>query len=251
MKYTLLQQLLPLLEEYESRTGDTAESTPADFAAWLQQHKSTAAAPASLAATPNPGPTLPAGARVTPDQHETAESLITKLLTFVYRYVRGYARQALAGTPLVSFDDFTYLMTLYTAGPQTKSELMARNIHEKATGTEIIRRLQRNLFLTEEPHATDRRSKLLRITKAGQAMLFRVLGPMSQVAEMAAGNLTPAERQQLVLLLHKLDAFHYDIFAGSRPTSFEALVMTFFQNAAGGKPSNRPQLTPDTLLGSR
>lgn len=227
MNYDLLQELLPLLTDYQR---STTTPSAAGFGAWLQMHAPT------LPATPDY-----ATARTAPNEHETVESLLTKLLTFVYRYVRGYARQALADTPLTSSDDFTYLIALYTGGPLTKSDIIARNIHEKATGTEVIKRLLKHGFITEEPHATDRRRKLLRITEAGRGLLFQVLGRMSQVAQMAAGNLTGPERHQLVHLLHKLDAFHYPVFAAHRPGSFPELVAAFFpDSAAGWQPSTLP-----------
>ncbi|WP_046246733.1 MarR family winged helix-turn-helix transcriptional regulator [Hymenobacter terrenus] len=227
MNYTLLSELLPLLAQYQQTTEPEAQNA-AGFAAWLHFQQTPVLAD------------LPAGhypaARTPANPYETDASVLTKLLTFVYRYVRGYTRHALGGTPLVGFDDFIYLISLFAGGPGTRSELMLRNIHEKAAGTEVIRRLLRHELVTEGPHPTDRRRKVLQISETGRQILLGVMGRMSQVAQMATGDLTPAELQQLVHLLHRLDAFHYPIFAGSRPDSFTDLVAAHFPGVAPNWP---------------
>lgn len=214
LSYALLQELLPLLAEFEAaHPGTKGPSALPAFLSWL---------PAQVPAAPA-APTY-AEARVAPNEHETPESLLGKLITFLYRYVRSYSRLALADTPLVTFDDFTYLIMLFAEGPFSKSELIARNIQEKATGTEVIRRLLKNQLVSEGPHASDRRRKVLQITPAGEALLSWVLPRMSQISQLSAGNLSPAELTQLVHLLHKLDAFHHPIFAGTKADNFDAFA---------------------------
>ncbi len=106
----------------------------------------------------------------------------------------------------------------------SKTDVIARNVHEKASGTEVIKRLLAHGLVAEQAHATDRRSKLLTITEAGRGVLGQVFGRMDQAAQLIAGDLTPAERAQLLYLLQKLDAFHHPIYAGSRPASFDQLL---------------------------
>ncbi|WP_310396750.1 hypothetical protein [Hymenobacter sp.] len=214
LRYALLQELLPLLAEFEAARPDApGPDALRAFLDWLPTQAQAA-----------PGAPTYASARMAPNPYETPESLLGKLVTFMYRYVRGYIRLALADTPLVTFDDFTYLITLFTEGSFSKSELIARNIQEKATGTEVIRRLLKQQLVSEGPHASDRRRKVLQISPAGQALLLRVLPRMGQVAQLSAGNLSPAELTQLVQLLHKLDAFHHPIFAGSKADSFDGFM---------------------------
>ncbi|MBC8085591.1 MAG: winged helix-turn-helix transcriptional regulator [Hymenobacter sp.] len=232
MEYALLAELLPLLTQYQRAAG-TQPQNVADFAAWLQRQTAVGLAEVPVAAYP--------AARTPASPYETDASVLTKLLTFVYRYVRGYTRQALADTPLVGFDDFIYLISLFAGGPGTRSELMLRNIHEKAAGTEIIRRLLRYELVSEGPHPTDRRRKMLQISKTGRQVLLGVMGRMSQVAQMATGDFTPVELQQLVHLLHRLDAFHYPIFAGTRSDSFAELVAAHFPDVTPNwPPRNAP-----------
>ncbi|RSK33089.1 MarR family winged helix-turn-helix transcriptional regulator [Hymenobacter metallilatus] len=214
MKYALLAQVLALLEEFEATASQSAAAHSPSveaFTAWLQLR------------VPPPTGALRV-AREEPGELEEDEVVIGQMVTFLYRYLRGYSRLALADSPLLTYDDFTYLATTFGYQPLTKADLIRRNIHETPTGNEIIKRLLAKGFVAEQPSATDRRSKLLTVTPAGQGVLFASFGPMTQLAHLTAGNLTPFERKQLVYLLQKLDAFHHPIFAGSRPDTFGELI---------------------------
>ncbi len=212
MNYPLYRQLLDLAEAFEGQhpTTDPGASMPA-FAAWLH-------------ARFTPAERLEAVAREVPSPLESVESRISTLAVFLYRYARSYARIALTEAGGLGFDDFTYLCLIISRGEMSKSELITRNIHEKATGTEIIKRLLRRGYLAEKPHATDRRSKLLSLTEPGRQALFQAFGAMNQVATLVTGNLSAAERQQFSYLLHKLDAFHHPLFVGPRPASLAELL---------------------------
>ncbi|GAB2965387.1 hypothetical protein GCM10027048_38850 [Hymenobacter coalescens] len=212
MDYSLLKQLLEQVEEFDKAGG--ADSRPADlgsFATWLYGRTAAPPPPRGPAAPPDVPPMPP-------------EAEIGKLIIFLNRYARSYIRLGLAGTPLLTPDDFAYLVTVMGHQPLSKTELIARNIHEKATGTEVIKRLLARGLVAEHPHATDRRSKQLTITEAGGLLLRQVFGRMHQAAQLIAGDLTTAERAQLLYLLQKLDAFHHPIFAGPRAQSFAELL---------------------------
>ncbi len=225
MTYPFLHALLMQAEAFEAASAPAVgEDTPdlAAFGRWL-----TAQAPAPEAVAPAIVlPALPDVRRLPPNEYESPESEISTMLTFLYRYVRSYARLALAGSPLTTFDDFTYLATLLGAepAPLTKSELIERNIQEKATGTEVIRRLLRQGFVAETPHPTDKRAKHLHLTPIGRGVLFTSFRQMSQVATLGAGPLTAPEKQGLLRLLRKLDHFHHPIFTKPGGTLEELLA---------------------------
>ncbi|MCC3158926.1 MarR family transcriptional regulator [Hymenobacter sp. 15J16-1T3B] len=214
MDYSLLKQLIEQAEAFEQHQ-QASHSAPADlarFAAWL--HTRTVLAP--TATDPHPDEMH--------RSHETAEVQISKLVIFMNRYARVYSRLALADTPLLTIDDFAYLASLYRVQPLSKTELITRNVHEKASGTEVIKRLLANGLVAEQPHATDRRRKQLTVTDAGLAVLRQVVGRMTQAAQLVAGDLNAQERQQLLYLLQRLDKFHLPIFLAPRPASFEELM---------------------------
>ena len=153
MDYSLIKQLVSLAEEFQKdHTSADAGAELVEFSAWLQ------------ARTGAPMQRLEAVEREPRNPMESDETIIGKLITFIYRYLRTYCRLALLDTPLISYDDFVYLAITFGNGPLSKTELIIRNIHEKPTGTEIIKRLLKAGLIQEQPHATDRRSKMLTIT---------------------------------------------------------------------------------------
>ncbi|RAK62916.1 MarR family winged helix-turn-helix transcriptional regulator [Hymenobacter edaphi] len=244
MNYSLVKQLVALAEEFHRESG-AAGTDPAveltDFSRWLQARTGATAAPPRQSVEREPSHPM-----------ETAASVIGKFVTFMYRYLRTYSRLALLHTPLITYDDFSYLAAVYGRGPLSKSELITRNIHEKPTGSEIIRRLLAAGLIQEAPHATDRRRKLLSLTAAGQQVLFEAFASMSQVAAMAAGNLSPAEQEQLAYLLTKLDAFHFPVFAAARPASLEEMRQKHFPHVpTDWRPAGfgGPPAAPDSEAG--
>ncbi|OON68458.1 MarR family winged helix-turn-helix transcriptional regulator [Hymenobacter sp. CRA2] len=219
MDYSLVKQLVELAEEFHRDASPTADPAAelAEFSRWLQARTGAASSPRRQTVEREPSHPM-----------ETAASVIGKFVTFMYRYLRTYSRLALLNTPLITYDDFSYLAAVYGRGPLSKSELITRNIHEKPTGSEIIRRLLAAGLVQEAPHATDRRRKLLSLTDQGKRVLFEAFANMSQVAAMAAGNLTAAEQEQLAYLLTKLDAFHFPVFAAARPATLEEMRRKYF-----------------------
>jgi DNA-binding MarR family transcriptional regulator len=217
MDYSLIKQLVSLAEEFQKEQPPTDPAAElAGISAWLQARTG---APVQRPETVEREPRNPM---------ESDETILGKLITFVYRYLRTYCRLALLDTPLITYDDFVYLAITFGNGPLSKTELITRNIHEKPTGSEIIKRLLKAGLIQEQPHATDRRSKLLTITEYGRGVLFQLFANMFQVATMTAGNLSAQERTQLVYLLSKLDAFHFPIFMGPRPASLEEMRQQHF-----------------------
>ncbi len=192
MKYDLLQTLLPYLEAYE-RAYPKAQ-TPQHFAVWLVRQTTESEQVMERNA-----------------DHPLAENTdagIARLLSYLGRYMKIYARKGLEGSPLGTMDEFAYLAMLIEYGPLTKSDLIQRNRHEKPTGMEIIRRLLVLGMVTQSDDLDDRRSKRLAITPLGSETFGQVAGQMSKVSTLLAGNLSPAEKMLLLQLLDKLENFH-------------------------------------------
>ncbi|WP_324680207.1 hypothetical protein [Hymenobacter sp. GOD-10R] len=215
MNYAFLQRLLASVEEFEAQHKESPSDALADFAQWLHVRTS-------------PSSDLATVTREATQAAETLESRISKLITFLYRYARFYSRLALDGSVLFAFEDFSYLVTVNCYGPLSKTELIARNIHEKSSGTEVIKRLLKQALLTEQPHPSDRRRRELTLSSEGRRTLYQVFERMHQEAHMVAGNLDTIERHQLLYLLLKLDTFHYPVFSQNRAPTFESLIETHF-----------------------
>lgn len=159
-----------------------------------------------------------------PEYSSKTVSDISILIVLMNRYARGYLKQAMQDSLLHTPDEFSFLITLMTFKSLRKSELIKRQVMEKTTGTEIIRRLIEKGMIKESADRNDRRSKLISITKPGREEILRILPLMSDVSEIIAGNLSNDEVNTLAYLLKKLDHFHNDIYNNNRELSLNDIL---------------------------
>lgn len=195
-RYDLLKKLLEKVELYENLQHEENFEL-SNFAQWLAQDTKTEAMPP---------PSVPA------EPSDLVGGLVGKL----FRYAKTYSKIALKDSPLQTVDEFIYLISLMQQGSMTKSELIERNIQERTTGMEIIKRLVRARWVGEQDDEQDRRSRRLNLTPEGAAVLREVFGKMQGVSKIVVGNLNRDEQWQLINLLSRLDHFHHQIFTQER-----------------------------------
>jgi len=151
------------------------------------------------------------------------ESRISALMGRLIRYLAFYSKKAMQPLSLSSIDDAVYLIVLAQMGTPKKSELIYEMLSEFPSGIDIIKRLLAKGFAEEFPDEHDRRSKRVRITPAGLAMLGNCLPVMDKVAEIGFHILTEAEKQMLISLFTRLDRYHANFYKSGRNQEFEAL----------------------------
>jgi DNA-binding MarR family transcriptional regulator len=145
------------------------------------------------------------------------------LITFMYRYAKYYIKKALLESRIQTADEFAYLITLMTFDSLTKTELINKQVMEKTSGIEVIKRLVKNGLITEYSDPSDGRSIRVAITENGRQVILSVLPAMGQVSQIVLGNLTTTETSMLSFLLNKLDHFHYEIYSERRHESLDDL----------------------------
>ena len=226
-KYELVKQTILLIEQFEQETGRPEAQNLVNFAAWLNQ-------------------TLldkkigdPGRAAQMMTAHETVDSVLSKMIAYLYRYSRSYSKKTLEHSPLVTADDFAYLAVLNARGNLTKTELIELNIHEKTTGTEIIKRLLNSGLVEQRDDEADKRSKRLTLTARGRGVLFASFPGMGQVATLTAGNLSESEKMQLLYLLNKLHLFHNTIHKECRDDSLEEIIAQWLHSPATTPPDGK------------
>ena len=109
-------------------------------------------------------------------------------------------------------EDFIYLINLKAFGEMSKMELIKKNIQEKPIGMLIIKRLLEQAWIEQKDSETDKRSKILKITKKGWNVLESQMKKIRQATQIVTGDLTYYEKMDLIRLLTKLDEFHNPIF---------------------------------------
>jgi DNA-binding MarR family transcriptional regulator len=158
------------------------------------------------------------------DEYSNATRDISILIVLMYRYAKGYIKKALRESLLQTADEFSFLITLMTYESLRKSDLISRQVMEKTTGTEVIRRLVHCGLISETANENDKRSIRVSITEAGREEILSILPLMRKVSEIVVGNLSVEEINTLAYLLKKLDYFHNDIYLNKRDLPLNILL---------------------------
>lgn len=192
----LLNELLDYIELFEQSFPDEEELSLKSFLVFVQsmQEGEHALRSSSLDAPAAPRPS-----------RSPREVSIARHLSLLHRYSKGYIKRALfASQYLQSEEEYSYLASLFSGEPHSKTELNSLNAMEKTSGAEVIRRLVAKGLVEERPDERDRRSVLVSITPSGRAELMKVFPQLHTAAQLISAPL--AERQQATLdfLLHYL-----------------------------------------------
>ncbi len=203
MKIEDAKQVLDWLGAFQEQDKDKTLS-PVAFGEWLQQQGEAAPQPAVL--PPN------------------TDGLISMFFGFMANYAAYYARRIFRHLDLYSMTDWAFLATLEQKEPLTKSVLIQKNILEKSTGTEVLKRLKKQGYIEELSNPEDRRAKLVRLSDKGRKVVAEANARIIPMGEVVTGDLTTAEKQQLLNLLQKLHRFHQPIFEGADERELQALL---------------------------
>ncbi|MEZ4829175.1 MAG: winged helix DNA-binding protein [Bacteroidia bacterium] len=218
--YSLLKELLNFVEAYENES-DGRETSLVSFSLWLNKQLAYPA-PGLIVRDPHIG--------VEKAEDEQEETVMTMLISYLYRYAKNYSKKALEGTQLSTIDEFTFLATLSYRGSLTKTELINMHLLEITSGIEIIKRLTKAGLMESFSDPDDKRSKRVKLTAEGKKVLNQVMEKMDEVAHIVAGNLSAQERSQLLPVLHKLNDFHAIIHYQDRKSELQEIREKYFNN---------------------
>lgn len=109
--------------------------------------------------------------------------------------------------------DFAILEALLHKGPQPVSELRRRIDLTSGSMTTAIDRLESRQLVTRTDHATDRRSWVIHLTPAGEALITKVFAGHAEAMEQAMRGLSKRERAMLTGLLKRLGTTAEELLA--------------------------------------
>jgi len=210
MNFELLTALIEAFKEHQVLNVQNDKTSLAEFAIWLNQKNYLIGQPKNSEHIEIIG-------------RDEVETEIGKLIIYLNRYAKLLIRKGLNNFPELVNEDFTYLYILMTCESMTKIQLIEKNIHEKPTGLEVIKRLLKHKLIDERDDEKDKRSKRVFLTEKGRVTFFQTLGQMSKVSQLIAGKLTIEEKNQLFNLLKKLEDFHNPLFLQHRQKSIDEL----------------------------
>ncbi len=213
MNYTLLHDVIDLIEKFEQEQTSQSSQTLHDFINWTSINKSISTSPENNDWEGK-------------DKGRSAESVISTLLVHMNRYAKSYSKSAIANSPFSTQDEFIYLINLRAFGSMSKMSLIKLNKQEKPAGMQTINRLISMGWVHQIDSPTDKRSKILSITSAGEYTLDNQMGKIRKATQIVTGTLTNDEKNDLIRILNKLDNFHKEIY-DKNISSDELLLKAF------------------------
>jgi DNA-binding MarR family transcriptional regulator len=129
------------------------------------------------------------------------ESRLMRLVGRIARLHAGYAMAALEGTPLNSIEEFGLLSTIRQLNEPKKTEAISACLYELSTGTDMLARLRKKGLFTEYNDKADKRSKRLKLTKKGEAVLDECHERVKKLAKTMMGDLREEDQKICIQLL--------------------------------------------------
>ncbi|HTO14376.1 MAG TPA: helix-turn-helix domain-containing protein [Edaphocola sp.] len=201
MNYSLIKDILDLLEKFESEVNilDDSNNTIEEFKRWVAMSYNSE----YVHNEPN---------WEGKEKGRSPESVINTLIVHMNRYAKNYSKAAIWDSDFSSQEDFIYLITLKAFGEMSKMDLIKKNVHEKPAGMQIINRLIDKEWVNQIDSQKDKRSKILKINKKGLESLELQMDKIRKATEIVTGDLTYNEKMELIKLLNKLNDFHIKIY---------------------------------------
>lgn len=181
MSYTLLQELIPHLEEYsKTASPDSMEG----FLVWLNNKMF--------------------GAKGETDHKDHLEVMIGFQIIMLNKEVKRQTKSIISKSTLSSLDGYSFLLHLENGNSFRKMELIEMHKLEAPTGFEIIKRLLSKDLIEEFDDENDRRAKRVRLTKKGEAELNALKPQIDAAFAKFSEKLEMDEKLSLVGTMSKL-----------------------------------------------
>jgi len=118
--------------------------------------------------------------------------------------VQSYAEESISELEMCG-SDFAVLEALLHKGPLPINEIGKKVLLTSGSITVAVDRLETRGLVERRAHSTDRRAKVVHLTKAGRKLIRRVYADhAADMERLAFGSLTKAERETLIRLLKKI-----------------------------------------------
>jgi len=120
------------------------------------------------------------------------------------RAAQGYAEKSISELEMCG-SDFAVLEALLHKGPLPINEIGKKVLLTSGSITVAVDRLETKGLVERRAHGTDRRAKIVHLTKVGRKVITRVYANhAADMERLASASLTRAERKTLIRLLKKI-----------------------------------------------
>src|ERR1700738_3166478 len=120
------------------------------------------------------------------------------------RAAQAYAEKSILELEMCG-SDFAVLEALFHKGPLPVNEIGKKVLLTSGSITVAVDRLEAKGLVERRAHGTDRRARIVHLTKEGRKVIARVYADhAADMERLASGSLTKQERKTLLLLLKKM-----------------------------------------------
>lgn len=135
------------------------------------------------------------------------------------RAVEAYALKSVSGLE-IGGSDFAVLEALLHKGPLPVNEIGRKVLLTSGSITVAVDRLETRGLVERRASDTDRRSRIVHLTKEGRKLITRAYAEhAADMEQLTSASLTATERQTLIRLLKKIG---YEAVAASEPSEEES-----------------------------
>ena len=118
--------------------------------------------------------------------------------------VQAYAEKSILGLEMCG-SDFAVLEALLHKGPLAVNEIGKKVLLTSGSITVAVDRLETKGLVERRAHGTDRRARIVHLTKEGRKLINHVYGVHAgDMERLASASLTKSERKTLIGLLKKI-----------------------------------------------
>jgi len=120
------------------------------------------------------------------------------------RAVEAYAEKSILGLEMCG-SDFAVLEALLHKGPLPVNEIGKKVLLTSGSITVAVDRLETKRLVERRAHGSDRRARVVHLTKDGRKLITRAYADhAADMERLASASLTRAERKTLISLLKKI-----------------------------------------------
>jgi MarR family 2-MHQ and catechol resistance regulon transcriptional repressor len=129
--------------------------------------------------------------------------------------VQAYAEKSISELEMCA-SDFAVLEALLHKGPLPVNEIGKKVLLTSGSITVAVDRLETKGLVERRAHGTDRRARIVHLTKEGRKVITRAYADhAADMERLASASLSRAERKTLISLLKKIG---YEAAGASEPT---------------------------------
>ena len=151
-------------------------------------------------------------------------SKIAKILGRISKLHSAYAVITLKECGLNNFDEFLYMSSIANTETPKKTKVIYDNFNELSSGLLILDRLNKKGFVVEEEDKSDKRSKRLKLSKKGTALLTKCYQQMGILNQWFFKAVSKEDIDLCIHLLSDVEVDYSSRWLEDKGKSFEELI---------------------------